>query len=297
MLRYASQPMARRILFSLLFLALVGALHAQVTVNIKLPRRNFLAGESVPVDISISNLSGQDLVFQGTTLQPWIDFIAESSRGVPLSPVGKTAFGSVKVPAGKTVGRNLDLSQIFNFTELGNYSLYAVIRLPNQRTGGFQSNRTLFTVATAKPYWSQVVGVPGKSGQVREFRLIQFSADEKTRLYAQLADEKTGRILRTHHLGEILNLRKPTVTVDTALNMHVLYMVNPSFWSHARVSPAGDYIGRDLYKPDPTGGPRLARMDDGAVKVVGGYYYDPEKEAERRNSQRKASDRPGFIYE
>lgn len=291
--------MIRRFAFPALIalFALTGMAHGQVSVDLELPRRSFLSGESIPVRVSITNLSGGELVFQGSQQQPWIDFIVKSSRGVPLTPVGQPAFGAVRIPASKTLARTVDLNQIFGFSELGNFSIYAIVRLPDQRTAGFQSRRYLFTIASAKPTWSQVVGVPGRKGASHEFRLIRFSSDQKDNLYAQVADHKTGRILSTHRLGEALSLRKPTVAIDAGLNMHVLYLATPSFWGHARISAEGKYLGHELYRPGPVGDPRLVRLEDGSVKAVGGILYDPEKEAEARKKNRKASDRPGFIYE
>ncbi len=278
-------------------LALPGEVRGQVSVDLQLARRTFLTGEAIPLTVSVTNLSGGELVFQGNEQQPWIDFIVKSSRGVPLSPVGRPAFGAIRIPASKTLSRTIDLNQLFGFSELGNFSIYAIVRLPEQRTGGFQSRRHLFNIATSKPTWSQVVGVPGEKGRSREMRLVRFSADHKDHLYAQVADHKTGRILHTHHLGEALSLRKPTVALDSGLNMHVLFLSTPSFWGHAKVSPEGKLVSHDLYQPGPGGDPVLARLEDGSVQTVGGIPYDPKAAAEAEKNTRKASDRPGFIYE
>lgn len=281
-------------LFLLLFLALPAA--AQISVDLALPKRDFLAGESVPATISLTNRSGRDLVFQGTQSQPWVDFIVSSGRGVPLTPVGDPTFGAVKVPAGKTVARSVDLAKLFSFRDLGNYSAYAVVRLPGQGREGFQSRRHRFTISEAQPYWSKTIGVPD-TDKTHEYRLIQFGSGRKDQLYAQVADNRNGRVLRTHHLGEFIMLRKPTVTVDASLNMHVLYLLTPSFWGHARISPEGTFIGRDLYKPAEAGNPQFARTNDGTVKVVNGVPYDPEAAREAQEKHRKASDRPAFIYD
>jgi hypothetical protein len=296
-MRYPSQPMSRPTpaLLLISFLLLIQTALAQVSVDLRLPRRTFLNGETIPLTVSISNLSGDSLRFQGTARQPWIDFIVKSSRGVPLIPTGRAAIGRIEIPAGKTLGRTIDLNQLFSFSELGNYSIYAIVRLPDQRTGGFQSRRHLFNIATAKPSWSQVVGVPGKKGQNHEMRLVRFSSDRKDRLYAQVADQKTGRILRTHHLGEALSLRKPSVALDQQLHMHVLYLATPSFWGHVEVSPEGKLVRQDIYRPGPGGAPQLARLTSGQVKPVGGILYDPDAAAKARKNTRKASDRPDFA--
>lgn len=282
-----------------ILMLLLGAQHAtaQVSVDLKFARTSFLNGEPIPVSVSITNLTGRDLTFQGTRDSAWIDFIVNSTRGVPLTAFGKPSFGAVKIPAGKTMAKTVDLAQFFAFRELGNFSVYSIIRLPGQGTAGYQSRRHLFTISSAKPHWSQVVGVPGKPGQTREYRLIQFTGDSKNQLYAQLANAQTGAVLRTHHLGEVLMFREPTVTVDGDLNMHVLYLITPTFWGHARMDPEGKFLGRDLYKSSNAGDPKLAKSTSGKVVAVGGVPYDPKAEAARRAKERKASDRPAFIYE
>jgi hypothetical protein len=284
------------LVFFVLAWAWPAAVGAQVTVKLQLERNSYLAGEPIPVGITLTNLTGQPLVFEGSKERPWIDFIVSSSRGVPLRPVGEPVFGKVEVPAGKTVGRSVDLSRLYAFGELGNFSIYAVVRLPHQRTEGFQSNRHLFTVSESPPRWSQRVGVPG-TGKTHEYRLIQFTGGRKSRLYVQVADARSGRPLRTHQLGDFVDFRKPTAKVDSSMNMHLLYMATPHFWGYARVAPDGEFLGRELYRPTATGHPSLVKGSNGEVGVSGGIYYDAEKEAEARKNQRKASERPAFIYE
>lgn len=288
----------QRILLPLAILfALVASASSQVTVTLQLAKSSYLHGENVKVGVSITNMSGQDLVFQGNEREPWIDFMVNSGRGVPLTPVGHPAFGVVKIPAGKTVARSVDLNRLYSLNDLGNYSVYAIVRPLGRQGAGFQSQRHLFTVSTAKPYWSQIVGVPGKKGESHEYRLIQFTGGRKLMLYVQVADAKSGRILRTHGLGESLFFRKPTISVDSALNMHVLYLATPEIWGHVRVNPNGEFLGRDLYKNSEYGDPSLIKLKDGTIQVNGGIPYDPKAEAEREAQTRKASDRPAFIYE
>jgi len=251
----------------------------------------------VPLGVTVSNLSGSELTFAGSQTMPWIDFIVTSSRGVPLTAIGKPAFGAVRIPSGKAMSRTVDLNKLFALRELGNYSVYAIVRLPGQERGGYQSRRYLFTVSNAKPYWSQVVGDPKRPGKSQQYRLVQFTGGKKNQLYVQIATHPGGAIVRTHHLGEVLMFRKPSVTIDTSLNMHVLYLITPSIWGHARVAPDGSFLGRDLYRSSAAGDPGLAKLEDGSVRAVGGIPYDPKAEAEEQRKTRKVSERPDFIYE
>jgi len=282
----------------LILLLLVPALaHAQLNVRIEMPKRSYLAGEPVPVAVKLTNLSGREVVYRGDPRQPWLDFIVTSSRGVPLTAVGRPAFGAIKIPAGEAAARSVDLARMFPLSDIGNFSVYAVVRHPGDAQGGFQSNRKTFSVTTARPSWSQVVGVPGKRGQTHELRLIQFRGERKTQLYVQVADAASDRVIRTHHLGEVLVFREPEVMLDSGLNMHVLYLITPAIWGHVRVAPDGKFIGRDLFKSSRYGDPDLVKTSEGKVLARGGIPYDPKQEAEQREKARKATDRPAFIYE
>lgn len=280
-------------LFAALSVLLAGVAAAQIKVDLRLTKRSYLAGEPVPATVTLTNMTGRDLTIRGSMRDPWLDFIVKSNRGVPLVMAAKPAFGAVSVPAGRSVARSVDLAQLYSLGELGNYSIYAIVRLPDQRTAGFQSNRHMFTISTARPYWTQVVGY---GNDAREYRLLQFSGNRKTELYAQVAKAKDGKVLATHALGEVLIFRKPSVTVDGSLRMHVLYLVTPSIWGHAKVDRTGKFLGRELYKNPDSGFPALAKSGAGEVLVVGGIPYDPKAEAEAMQRTRKTSERPDFAY-
>ncbi|WP_193213460.1 hypothetical protein [Luteolibacter marinus] len=270
---------------------------AQIDVALQMARKTFVAGEQISVSVSITNHSGQDLVFQGNDRAGWIDFTVTSSRGVPMTPLGRPAFGAVKIPLGQTMTRTIDLSSLYPLQSMGNYSVYGVVRLPGQTTDGFISNRLLFNVNNALPYWTQKVGVPGKAGQSREYRVLNFTGGQKNTLYSQVVDLRTGTPLQTHSLGEVLMFRKPSVTLDKNQIMHVLYLVGPTVWAHTRVGPDGSLLGRELHKRGAGPDPQLITTPQGVVQVVNGIAYDPRAEAEARGRVRKASDRPAFIFQ
>ena len=287
----------RRLFLPLLLLTLsLPWASAQVSVKLQLGRTSFIYGETIPLVVSVTNLTGTDLTFEGDLQTPWIDFIVNSTRGVPLTPIGQPTFGKVTIPSGRTLSRTVDLRKLFPLRELGNYSVYSIVKLPGQ-SGGSQSNRLLFNMSTAKPFWTQPVGVPGKPNVKHEYRVIRFTSGPKNQLYVQVADEKSKSVLSTHHLGEELGFGEPSVTVDGDLNLHVLYMVSPTFWGHAKVAPDGRFLSRDLYQPSAAGNPALAKNNLGEVILVGGIYYDAEEEARKRAAEKKASDRPDFGEE
>ncbi len=281
------------------FCALATAASAQVQVNLQMERKNFVAGEALPVTVTITNQSGQDLNFQGSKGAGWLDLtVISSTSSTPMTPSIEPAFGTMSVPLGQTKGRSFDLRKIYPLTQMGNYSVYATIRLPGQERGGFISNRAAFTLNNAIPYWTQKVGLGRDNAATREFRIMSYNNGDKTMLYAQVIDLKTGSPLQTHSLGEYLSFAKPAVTVDKSQVMHALYMVAPMVWSHARVNSDGILLGGQLHKSAGGGSPMLVTTKEGAVAVANSIPYDPRAEAEARAKVRKASDRPdpAFLF-
>ena len=112
------------------------------------------------------------------------------------------------------MARDFNLSQQFQLNEVGNYSVSAVIRSGNKQVEGATTNRTHFQLSAGRPYWSQKVGNVGPNRSVREFRLLQFRGDKATQLFFQIQDDDSGRIVRTAALGNVLMLRKPSITID-----------------------------------------------------------------------------------
>ncbi|QJE97028.1 hypothetical protein [Luteolibacter luteus] len=286
-----------RSLFHLVWLCVLAVpAMAQVDVRLQMARNTFVAGEPVEVVVSITNQSGQDLTLQGDSRQGWINFTVMGANrdGVPLSALSQPAFGAAKIPFGQTMSRRFDLAQMYPLREMGNFSVYAVVRLPGQTRDGFISNRLLFNISTARPYWTQKVGLPGKPGQMREFRVLNFNNGRKTYLYGQVMNTKTGSALQTHSLGEYLSFSKPAVALDNRQTMHVLYLIAPTVWSHARIGPDGSLLGSQLHKAAGSINPQLFTMKDGSVQVGNSIPYDPKAEAEARGKVRKASERPSF---
>jgi hypothetical protein len=275
---------------------LASSLSAQIEVKATMSKRDYVANEPVMVTITITNRAGRDIFLHGNSRQSWLDFIIKNDRGVPLSTFrGTEGFNAVNVPAGRSVSRTVDLSQSFRVTTLGRYGGYATVRMPDDGETVYSSNRISFAVSSARALYAQKIGVPG-SDSTREYRVLTFSNGNKSELYVEVEDGKTGRILRTFSLGESLMFRKPEATVDGANNLSVLFLNTPSVFVHARISPDGKLIGRELFKRGQTGEPQLTTFANGEVRTAGGVPYDPGAEQAQQAKVRRISERPPFAY-
>ena len=282
----------------LLFLALAatGVASAQLSATLSIPKTQYVAGEPVVVVVTVTNHAGQILTISGDARTPWLDFIVKDRHGESVTPKGRSVFGKMTIRAGESLSREVDLAQCFQLSEPGNFSVSALVHMPGDANGGATSNRVLFNQSPGSPYWTQKVGIPGKPGQTREFRLLNFSGDEKSQIYAQVVDNRTGNNVRTFLLGDVLMLRKPLVTVDRLQRMHVLFLATPTMWVHCQVDSDGKLVDRQIHQRWTQGDPQLMTFGDGTVRVSNSVLYDQKAAAEAKAKIRKASDRPAITY-
>lgn len=267
---------------------------AQLATSISLNKRNYVAGEVVIAEVTITNHSGQELMLASTRQLPWLSFIVTNSRGNPVPTRKLNTFGAMKIKAGESLARQVDLTQYFLLNSQGNFAVSAVVRDPQKRFQGGSTNRVLFNLNPGRTYWSQKVGVNGGDKEIdtKEMKLITFSNGQKNQLYAQVVDGKTGVPMRTFLLGDALMLRKPMVTLDGARRMHVMFLSTPTMWVHCQVDMDGQLVERDIHQRAPQGDPVLMAYGDGSVRVVNSIPYDPEAVRKQRSTIRKISDRP-----
>lgn len=269
---------------------------AQLATSLRLSKQQYLAGEPVIAIVTITNHAGQPLTFASDGRTQWLDFIMKDRHGDDVSTKGRSIFGKMTIKAGQSLAREVDLSQNFQLEEPGNFSVVAVVHMPGDPTSGSSTNRVQFNQSPGAPYWSQKVGIAGKTGKAREFRVLNFSGDQSAQIYAQIIDSQTGQNVRTFLLGDVLMLRKPLITVDSQQRMHVLFLATPTMWVHCQIDTDGKLVGREIHQRGDTGDPQLLTYGDGTVRVTNSILYDQKAAAEAKAKVRKASDRPAGTY-
>lgn len=277
-------------------LVCVTSAHAQIVATLKLDKDQHLAGEPVLAVVTITNHAGKELIFSSDGRLQWLDFVIRDSRGNPVTPRGRALFGAMKIGPGQTLGREVDLAQYFQLGKPGNFTVSAVIQSPQQNVEGSTTNRVFFNQSPGRLYWSQKVGLPGSSGKTREFRVLNFSGDSKSQIYAQIEDSHSGQLVRTFLLGDVLMLRKPLTTIDRSQRMHVMFLSTPTMWVHNVIDTDGRLVSRQIHQRGPQGDPQLLTFGDGTVRVSNSIPYDPKAVAAERAKIRKASDRPNIGF-
>lgn len=276
--------------------ALIGSAHAQLATSLRVNKQQYLAGEPVIAVLTITNHAGQDLTFSSDGRTQWLDFLIKDSRGNSVTPRSRKLFGKMTIKAGQTMAREVDLTQHFILEQPGSFSVGAVIHTPGSPTEGTGTNRVLFNQSPGRLYWSQNVGLPGRSGQTRQFRVLNFAGDQKNQIYTQIVDNQTGQFVRTFLLGEVLMLRQPVATVDRQQHMHVMYLNTPTMWVHCEIDTDGKLCKSEIHQRGDQGEPQLLTFGDGSVRVANSIPYDQKAAAEAKAKIRKASDRPPITY-
>lgn len=269
---------------------------AQLSATLKLSKRQYLAGEPIKALITITNYAGQPLTFASDGRTQWLDFVVKNNQAESVTPLASATFGKITIAAGQTMAREVDLAQTYQLSEPGTYSVSAVVHMPGSATEGTSTNRVSFNQSPGAPFWTQKVGIAGRGNQTREFRILNFSGDEKDQIYAQIIDNRTGQNIRTFLLGDVLMLRKPLVTVDRSQRMHVMFLATPTMWVHCQIDTDGKLVKRELHQRGDQGDPQLLTFSDGSVKVGNSIPYDQKAVEAAKAKIHKASDRPQITY-
>lgn len=269
---------------------------AQIATSLRIPRKIYLAGEPVIAVVSVTNHAGRTLVFQSDGRVPWLSFDLKKTNGNSAFALPASQFGPMKIEAGQTLAREVDLSQHFQLSEPGNFSVFASVREPQEGMVYSTTNKQFFSLSTGRTHWSQKVGLPGSSGASRAYHLIQFTDGNKSYLYAQIRDGENISPIHTFQLGESLTIRRPITSVDRKQNMHVLYLGTPTMWVHCVINFDGQLLARQIHQRGPVGDPQFATAGDGSIHVVNSIPYNAKAAAEEKAKIRKATDRPKITY-
>ncbi len=273
-------------------------LRAQLTTSISMNKKTYMTGEPVIAELVVTNNSGRELTLASTRALPWLTFVITNTKGNPVPTRKLNVFGAMKIKAGESLVKRVNLNEFFFLESQGNFAASAVVRDPTGAVEGASTNRYLFNLSSGRLFWSQKIGVgKSKDKHTREIKLITFSNGQKTQLYAQMIDGRTGTSLATFPLGDALMIRKPTVTLDGNQRMHVIFLGTPSMWVHCQVSADGKLVGRDFHQLAAKGDPILMAYGDGSVRVVNSILYDPKVVEAERSRIRKATDRPQIPLE
>jgi hypothetical protein len=269
--------MKRISLLLLALLAPVSHLAAQVTVEVLLPpdQMQFLAGESLPVSVSIKNRSGQTLHLGNAP--DWVTFSVESKEGFVVVKSGDAPVpGSIDLESSKVATTPcVDLAPYFILPRQGRYSITATLHIKDW-SDQITSQPKSFEVIEGAKIWSQEFGVPNSGlssnspPEARKFTLEQANyLSSRLRLYMRLTDLSGTKVFKVTAIGPMVSFGRPDAQMDKASNLHVMYQNGARTFHYVVFNPNGEMVTRQNY--EYLGGkPRLATDETGKIGIEGG---------------------------
>jgi hypothetical protein len=282
----------RTVLQCVFVFACATAAEAQVQVDLKFKRLQYIAYEPVVATVSITNLAGRDIELHDADGQSWLGFEITGSEEQPVAPLtGASKEPALKIQAGQRVSRQIDLTGVYPVHEYGSYHVRTNIYFADLGKF-FYSGSRVFEVTDARPIWEQTVGIPGSAssaGEVRTYSLMTNRFPDHTSLYVRVQNKDTGVVYATYSLGRTLTFEQPQVEIDRANQLHVLHCAAPRAWSYARVGLNGELLTHSSFMETKTR-PHLVHSGDGEVAVHGGVIEAPAQSAGSKSP--KLSSRP-----
>jgi hypothetical protein len=265
---------------------------AQIQVELKFPRLQYIAYEPVVANLTITNLAGRDVDLRDAGNQSWFGFEVSGGQGQSIPSIANSSTEPLIVPAGHRVTRKINLTPLYGVRDFGTYRVRAHIYFADLNKF-FYSPTKVFEVTDARPIWQKTVGIPqegGASGNARTYSLMTNRFPDHTSLYVRVEDKDNGTVYATYSLGQIIAFDQPQAEFDRSNQLHILYCAAPRTWSYARVGLNGELVSRASFG-ETKSRPRLVHADDGVIKVAGGMMDTPVTQAARNNAA-KLSNRP-----
>ena len=283
--------MRSRWLLACLFFIATGA-SAQIQVELKFPRLQYIAHEPVVANLTVTNLAGRDVDLHNENSQAWFGFEITADEGRSIAPISNIETEPLNVAAGKRVTRKINLTPLFGVHDFGTYHVRAHIYFADLNKFYYSATK-VFEVTEARPIWQKTVGVPegnGAGGHARTYSLMTNRFPDHTSLYVRVEDKESGMVYATYSLGQVIAFDQPQAEFDRSNQLHVLYCNAPRNWGYARIGLKGELVSRANFTETKTR-PRLVHADDGVVKVAGGIMEAPATRAARESAP-KLSARP-----
>ena len=279
-----------------LFLFLAAAAEAQIQVELKFKRLQYVAHEPVMATVKITNLAGRDVDFHDEKNQHWFGFEVNAGEGRLLAPLGQNApEPALRVEAGKTVTRKVNLTPTFPVHDFGTYHVRANVYFADLNKF-FYSETKVFQVADARPIWQKTVGIPEGmpgAGEVRTYSLLSNRFPDHTSLYVRVENKNSGVVYTTYSLGRVIAYDEPQAELDRANQLHVLHCAAPRSWAYSHIGLNGELLAHSTFMETRTR-PRLRHAADGAIAVSGGRLDLPMAQSARRPAP-KLSARPPSV--
>jgi hypothetical protein len=296
--RFVWTPFIRSLIAPTLLLACVSfaaTSQAQIQVDLKFKRLQYIAYEPVVATLSITNLAGRDIDLHDADGQSWLGFEITGSDGQSIAPMSnESGRAPLKIQAGQRVTHQFNLTPVYPVHDPGTYHARTNVYFADLGKF-FYSPTRVFEVTDARPIWQQTVGIPSggsASGNSRTYSLLTNRFPDHTSLYVRVQDKESGIVYATYSLGREIAFEEPQVEIDHANQLHVLHCSAPRAWAYSRIGLNGELVAHSSYMETKTR-PKLVRSGNGEVAVRGGTIESPAAQNSRGTVPKLSARPPG----
>lgn len=291
-------PLIHRALACIALIAYSPDALAQMNLDLKMARRNFLFDEPTQISLVISNSSGRELVFQDTATHPWVEISVKSSQGREIPNRSSIPKNQPLLVAPNEIARHtLDINAIADFPSPGKYSVSARVTFPESNRV-FVTNNVRFDIESGTERWTRTVGLPSDPTglKTRTFSALTFLRPEGLFLYARLEAKDEGTLIGTFPLGRMSNGFEPQIELDQGNNLYVLHLAGDENYTLSQINIDGSGFGQAAYSPVRKSKPRLVREPTGSLVIQGAARDERTPRAPgSMNDEPKISDRPAAL--
>src|SRR5438309_4419144 len=184
------QPLRIAALF-LLFGLVAGAANAQIQVQLKFSRLQYIAYEPLLATVTITNRAGRHIDPNHDAGEPWFGFEITGSDGQSIAADSSQKMEPLSIEAGRTVTQKINIANLYPIQDFGTYHVRAHVYFSDLGRY-FYSQTKVVEVTDARPIWKQSVGIPAASeaaGDARTSPLMAKRFADPTPLYARVDDE------------------------------------------------------------------------------------------------------------
>lgn len=262
----------RPLLWLALLAALAASAHAQITVDLTIKRRLFIAHEPIIATVTITNLTGRDITLADTPEMQWFAFQvlgADERIFPPRNP--NYALDPVEIKAGAQKRRTVNLSELYEIGEFGIYRIRASIFFADFKKF-YSSRANSIEITDGQMLWTQTAGVPDGQpggGSMRKFSLLAHQQGEYKMLYVRVEDRENGAVYCTQELGRMIEGQAPLAEFDLGNNLYVLQLIGQREYLLSKIGMNGEYLGGTRYTA-PKSKPFFRKLPDGQLQIVGG---------------------------
>lgn len=262
---------------------------AQLTVEMSIKRRLFMAHEPLIATVTVNNLTGRDVTLADTPQMPWFSFqiTGKAERIIPPRNINY-GLDPLEIKAGGSMRRTVNLTELYELSDYGIYRIRANIFFADL-SKFFSSKPTAIEITEGRLLWKRTVGIPSDN-TLRTIALLAHQQGEYTVLYVRTEDPENGIVFSTHELGRMLEGQPPSMEFDVANNLYILQLIGQRDYLLSKIGTKGEYLGQTRYSA-PKSRMFLRKLEDGQLQVVGGRRVE-EMAQNPASPPAKLSDRP-----